>query len=150
LRPHFDDVQLLIWAKNRSNLKAVLENHRYGYNYEAVFYCTLREPRPLNAEVAETIDVLEHDIVHHESLNHPTEKPVSICEEFMNNSTQPGDRILDPFMGSGTTAVAAIQNDRDYVGFELDEENYRDVVERRIGEAKRQREASVNAQQDAT
>jgi DNA modification methylase len=53
-------------------------------------------------------------------------------------------------MGSGTTAVAAIQNDRDYVGFELDEENYRDVVERRIGEAKRQREASVNAQQDAT
>lgn len=47
-------------------------------------------------------------------------------------------------MGSGTTAVAAIQNDREYVGFELDVDNYRDVIERRIGEAKRQRDASVN------
>jgi DNA modification methylase len=48
-------------------------------------------------------------------------------------------------MGSGTTAVAAIQNDRDYVGFELDEEGaYKPIIERRIGEAKRQREASVN------
>jgi DNA modification methylase len=51
-------------------------------------------------------------------------------------------------MGSGTTAVAAIQNDREYVGFEIDEENYRDVIERRIGEAKRQRDASVNADSD--
>jgi DNA modification methylase len=47
-------------------------------------------------------------------------------------------------MGSGTTAIAAIQNNRDYVGFEVDAENYRAVIERRIGEAKRQREASVN------
>jgi DNA modification methylase len=42
-------------------------------------------------------------------------------------------------MGSGTTAVAAIQNKRDYVGFELDEEGaYKPIIERRIGEAKRQ------------
>jgi len=47
-------------------------------------------------------------------------------------------------MGSGTTAVAAIQNNRDYIGFEIDHENYQDVIERRIGEAKRQRQAAVN------
>ncbi len=44
----------------------------------------------------------------------------------------------------GNAIVAAVQNDREYIGFEIDEENYRDVIERRIGEAKRQREASVN------
>ena len=57
----------------------------------------------------------------------------------------PGDTILDPFMGSGTTAVAAIYRDRDYVGFELDEMGqYQPIVERRISEAERQVEASVN------
>jgi DNA modification methylase len=48
-------------------------------------------------------------------------------------------------MGSGTTAVAAIQNNRDYVGFELDEEGaYQPIIERRIGEAKRAKDADVN------
>jgi DNA modification methylase len=47
-------------------------------------------------------------------------------------------------MGSGTTAVAAIQNDRDYIGFEIDEDNYRSVIERRISEAKRQVNANAN------
>jgi DNA modification methylase len=75
---------------------------------------------------------------------HPTQKPVSLIAELLINSTQPGDTVLDPFMGSGTTAVAAIQNGREYIGFEVDADNYRDVIERRIGEAKRQREASVN------
>jgi DNA modification methylase len=76
--------------------------------------------------------------------HHPTQKPVGLFTQIIEDYTEPGDTILDPYMGSGTTAVAAIQTGRDYVGFELDEENYRSVIERRIGEAKRQREASVN------
>ena len=80
-----------------------------------------------------------------EDRYHPTQKPVPVIEQLITEFTQPGDRILDPFMGSGTTAVAAVQNDREYVGFEVDADNYRDVIERRIGEAKRQRDAEVNA-----
>jgi len=53
-----------------------------------------------------------------------------------------------PATVKGSPHVPAIQNDRDYIGFEIDEENYRDVIERRIGEAKRQCEASVNADSD--
>jgi site-specific DNA-methyltransferase (adenine-specific) len=75
---------------------------------------------------------------------HPTQKPVTLTSDLITLSTQPEDVVIDPFMGSGTTAVAAIQNDRDYVGFEVDEDNYRDVIERRIGEAKRQKQATVN------
>jgi 16S rRNA G966 N2-methylase RsmD len=79
-----------------------------------------------------------------EDRYHPTQKPVAVIDKLITEFTSPGDTVLDPFMGSGTTAVAAIQNDRDYVGFEVDADNYRDVIERRIGEAKRQADASVN------
>jgi DNA modification methylase len=79
-----------------------------------------------------------------EQRYHPTQKPVELIGQFIKDHTDPGDLICDPFMGSGTTAVAAIQNDREYVGFEVDADNYRDVIERRIGEAKRQRDATVN------
>jgi DNA modification methylase len=51
---------------------------------------------------------------------------VGLIETFLEQSTDVGDRVIDPFMWSTTTAVAAIQSDRDYVGFELDETNYRE------------------------
>jgi DNA modification methylase len=77
---------------------------------------------------------------------HPAPYPVELVDRAIEATTSEGDTVLDPFMGSGTTAVAAIQNDREYVGFELDEEGaYKPIIERRIGEAKRQREASVNS-----
>jgi DNA modification methylase len=93
---------------------------------------------------------LEHGRPNRTDYEHPTMKPESLLVELVQVSSQPGDIILDPFMGSGTTAVAAIQNDREYVGFEVDAENYRDVIERRVGEAKRQRAASVNADDEAS
>jgi len=80
---------------------------------------------------------------------HPAPFSVSLVERAINHTTTKGDTILDPFMGSGTTAVAAIQNDRDYVGFELDEDNYRSVIERRISEAKRQMDSDVNTEAHA-
>jgi len=71
--------------------------------------------------------------------DHPAPYPVSLVKKAMLTTTVEGDTILDPFMGSGTTAVAAIQNNRDYIGFELDEQGaYKPIIERRIGEAKRQ------------
>lgn len=70
---------------------------------------------------------------------------MGLIETLLEQSSDVDDRVIHPFMRSTTTAVAAIQSDRDYVGFELDETNYREIVERRIVEAKRQREASVNS-----
>jgi len=116
----------------------------YAHRYEDIWFAC----GPDAAGFGNTpIDVLEHTDARFADgeSRHPTQKPVSVISDMLTNSTQPGDTVLDPFMGSGTTAVAAIQNDRDYVGFEVDAENYRDVIERRIGEAKRQREASVNS-----
>ena len=52
---------------------------------------------------------------------HPTEKPVHLMAEYIANSSQPGQTVLDPFMGSGTTGVAAVQLGRKFVGIEIDE-----------------------------
>jgi DNA modification methylase len=51
---------------------------------------------------------------------HPTEKPVPLMAEYIRNSSQPGQVVLDPFMGSGTTGVAALQLGRRFVGIEID------------------------------
>ena len=52
---------------------------------------------------------------------HPTVKPIEIVENLIINSSKPGHVVLDPFIGSGTTAVACINTGRKYIGFELDE-----------------------------
>ncbi len=54
---------------------------------------------------------------------HPTQKPVSLVERCILASTNENDLVLDPFMGGGTTAVACIQTNRRFVGFEVDGEH---------------------------
>ncbi len=51
---------------------------------------------------------------------HPTQKPVALLERIVLSSTNPGDLVLDPFMGSGTTAVAACKLERRFVGLDAD------------------------------
>jgi len=69
--------------------------------------------------------------------DHPTEKPVELMRELILKSTNPGDTILDPFMGSGTTIIAAIQTGRNAIGIEIDETYYK-IAEKRIHDAKQQ------------
>ena len=64
---------------------------------------------------------------------HPTQKPVKLIEELIKVHSNEGDLVLDPFMGSGTTAISAINTGRKYVGFELEKE-YFDVLSARIVE----------------
>ena len=53
-------------------------------------------------------------------FNHPTIKPLNIVQTLIKNSSKENDVILDCFLGSGTTAVAAKNLNRKYIGFELD------------------------------
>lgn len=64
---------------------------------------------------------------------HPTIKPLNIIKEQILAATQEGDLVADFFIGSGTTAVAAIEIKRNYIGFELDKEFY-EIARRRINE----------------
>lgn len=61
---------------------------------------------------------------------HPTEKPVSLMCELLQDFSNYGDVILDPFMGSGTTGVACIKTGRKFIGIELDLEYFAIAVSR--------------------
>ena len=143
---------LLVWVKNDANHLTQFGagdggNARFGYKHEFCYFATRENPRPIEGYPN---DVLEYKEPRFEAewmdkdVQHPTMKPVTMLRDLIGYSTREGDLVLDPFMGSGSTAVAAVETDRDYIGFELDGESYRTVIERRIGEAKRQRDAGVN------
>lgn len=68
---------------------------------------------------------------------HPTEKPVPLMRDIIADFTRPGQTILDPFMGSGTTGVACIQLGRSFVGIEQNIQWF-DLACRRLDEAHRQ------------
>lgn len=61
---------------------------------------------------------------------HPTEKPVDLMQFYIKNSSSEGDLVLDPFMGAGSTGIAALNSGRNFIGFELDEEYYRTAKSR--------------------
>ena len=62
---------------------------------------------------------------------HPTQKPVEVIEKLITDSTKEGDLVLDCFMGSGTTAVAAKKLNRNFIGYEI-QEKYIEIAERRL------------------
>lgn len=68
---------------------------------------------------------------------HPTPKPIRLMKMFIEEFTQLGNNILDPFMGSGTTGVAAVQLGRRFIGIEIDPKYYA-IAEKRIRDAERQ------------
>lgn len=61
---------------------------------------------------------------------HPTQKPLDLITRLVLASSNEGNIVLDPFMGSGSTAVACRDNNRKYVGFEVDEKYYSQSIER--------------------
>ena len=69
-----------------------------------------------------------------EARQHATQKPVKIMTWLLENYTQPGDTVFDPFMGSGTTGVACMQLGRNFIGCEIDP-RYHAIAERRISQA---------------
>ena len=68
---------------------------------------------------------------------HKSQKPQALMAELVEKYTKPGDTILDPFMGSGTTGVACVQTGRNFIGIEIDA-GYFEIAQRRIAEAQLQ------------
>ena len=66
-----------------------------------------------------------------ESVGHPTQKPIKLINRIVEMTTNRGDIILDPFMGSGTTAIAALNTNRSFIGIEKEKE-YVDIANERI------------------
>lgn len=71
--------------------------------------------------------------VDKQKYKHPTIKPLELIERYIINSSKEGDLVLDCFCGSGTTLVGAINQNRRYIGFEIDKDYY-EIAKKRIEE----------------
>jgi DNA modification methylase len=78
-------------------------------------------------------------------VGHPAPFPVELPERLIKLYTYRGDLVLDPFIGAGSSAVAAVRNERHFVGYDLDE-TYRDIALRRVAD-ERDRLSRLNAYQ---
>lgn len=77
------------------------------------------------------MDIVTYHKLASGEMIHPTEKPVGLLTSLVNAVTKPGDLILDPFAGSGSTLVAAKKSGRRFIGVELDD-GYYEKARRRI------------------
>ncbi len=117
----FRTVGHIVWPKKYASKEGFMK-----YQHESAFVLAKGYPHKPEYPIS---DVQKWHYTGNRS--HPTEKAVSVIEPLIKCFSKPGDLILDPFSGSGTTAVAAALNDRDYIGIEL-EHKYCDVAERRL------------------
>lgn len=119
---------LLVWDK-----RTALPNKYYQNVTEFGLFMFKGKARTINDPASKNLVT----IFQRDESNHPTEKPVELMRLWIGNSTSPGGVVLDPFMGSGTTGVAALQLGRDFIGIER-EPKYFDIACRRIEQAQRQ------------
>jgi site-specific DNA-methyltransferase (adenine-specific) len=114
----FHFVKNLIWVK---------DNKIMGQSYMSQFeyIIMLRKGAHKKINNCGTSDVLNFPNKKLKNENkktiHDTEKPVGLMEVLIQNSSEEGDMIFDPFMGIGSTGIAAINNKRKFLGIELDE-----------------------------
>lgn len=119
--------RLLAWDK-----RAAVANRWFRQRLEFTLFMFKGAERRINDCGADTL----WSQYQRDQTDHPTEKPVELMRHYIEQSTQPGDLVLDPFFGSGTTAVAALQSGRSFLGFEHDPRWF-DVAAERCARATR-------------
>ena len=125
IQQYFDFKNILIWIKN--NHTAGDLTGAYGKKTEFIIYAS-KGKHKLNGN--RDVDTLFYDrIVGNEQL-HQNQKPVDLLEFLINKSSNFGETVLDCFMGSGSTGVACLQTNRNFIGIELDEKYYNIAKER--------------------
>lgn len=113
----------LIWKKNNHGSGDLLGD--YAPQYEEILFFSNGE-RKLNGK--RHSNILEFSTTGNEL--HPTQKPVDIIRFLIRKSTELGETVFDPFMGSGTTAIAAHEEKREFLGIELDEGHFETAKKR--------------------
>lgn len=116
---------ILIWEKPLS----IINKNRFSQNVEYIVriydYGTALNKRTENFLYQKVKKYSVQDKIH------PTQKPIGLIRELLLVSSKKHDLILDPFIGSGTTAIACIKEERNYLGSEISEEYYQ-IAKKRI------------------
>lgn len=120
----------VVWDKNNPGL-----GWRYRRQYEMVMVSHIRGGRLAWNDKEKAVPNI-FKMMPPRVRKHPNEKPLPLVQQFIRKHTVVGDVVLDPFMGSGTTGVAALGLGRKFIGIEL-EPAYFDVACQRLEEASR-------------
>jgi site-specific DNA-methyltransferase (adenine-specific) len=127
----FAPKRVMIWNKTF----AIYAPNNVGYRFEPLVWVSGKEATAKRGDVFEAFPIAFR--AQAENAAHPTQKPEVLMEEIVEDFTRRSDRVLDPFMGSGTTGVACVKLGRKFTGIEI-EPKYFDIACRRISEALRQ------------
>lgn len=125
------ECKMEVLVRNKTN-PIPLHSHRYLFDKEYCLYfrkggyCS-----PISYDDTKTVYYLPTNVKDKKKWGHPTIKPLSIFRTIIRNSSNKGDLVLDCFLGSGTTAVACILENRNYIGIE-NNLKYFDVANNRI------------------
>lgn len=114
---------IIIWEKNNTSMGDLKGS--YAPKYEMVIFAH-KGRRVLNG--FRYPDVLTAKRTGNKL--HPTQKPIELLEIFVNSSSNDGETVLDPFMGSGSTGVACVNTGRNFIGIELDPIYFQTAQER--------------------
>lgn len=119
----------LIWMKSESEGLAPWGGQGPRITTEFIFYAT-KGQRGLNAS---PVDILDYRRVGRDDRIHAGQKPTELLKTLINCSTLPGDRVLDPCCGSGSTLVAAKELHRQGLGIESDPDYYNTALSNVFG-----------------
>lgn len=98
----------IIWDKQKIGM-----GYHYRSRYEMILFFEKGKRKLNDLSIA---DVIQYPRIFR---GYPTEKPVPVSEILIRQSTQPGECIVDPFMGSGSVGLAALQQNRDFLGNDI-------------------------------
>lgn len=124
----FHFIKSIIWDKGNKIMSQL-----YMSQYEYILFFRKGKSKKINnCGTSDILSVPNKKTKNENGKNiHDTEKPVELMRILIENSSDKFDIVLDPFMGSGSTALACINSNRNYLGFEIDEEYY-NVSQKRI------------------
>lgn len=135
----FEYMFIICKGKKPSRLNFICDhkNKSAGHTMKRETRCNAEE-RKITDKIRTVKDVSRRFNVWHISRDgggngHPAIFPLKLAQDHIISWSNEGDVVLDPFMGSATTAVACIRNKRHYIGFELNKE-YFDIAIKRTGE----------------
>lgn len=117
----FRTIGHIVWPKSYTSKAGHMQ-----YRHESAFVLAKGFPRKPDNPISDV-----QSWVYSGNRAHPTEKAVGILAPLIRSFSRPGDLVLDPFSGSGSTAVAAALNDRRYLAIEL-EERYCTLARKRL------------------
>lgn len=131
---------ILIW--NKTNAIPLYSNKYINDKEYCLYFRKQGYCQPQNYEDAKTVYSSPINIKDKKIYEHPTIKPLDFIRKLVRTSSKENDLVLDCFIGSGTTAVACILENRNFIGYEINKK-YFDIANKRIEETLKNKDGDV-------